>query len=55
MFSDFSKLIFQPIFYILSYKIHIYTFSFSILDVLFYGFWCIMLGLIIKVICALGD
>lgn len=55
MFSAFNKTIFQPLFYILSYKIHIYEFSFSIVDIIFYGFWCIMLGLIIKVILNMGN
>ena len=55
MFSVFNKFIFQPLFYILSYRIHIYEFSFSLLDVIFYGFWCAMLGLIVKVIVSMGD
>ena len=55
MFSAFNEVIFQPLFYIISYKIHIYEFSFSILDILIYGFWCVMFGLIIKVICSMGD
>ena len=50
MFSAFNKVIFQPLLYILSYNIHIFEFTFSIIDILFFGFWCIMLGLIIKVI-----
>lgn len=55
MFSAFNKFIFQPLFLILNYKIRIYEFCFSILDILFFGFWCVMLGLIIKVITNLGD
>lgn len=55
MFSDFNKIIFQPLIYILSYKIHIYQFTFSILDIIFYGFWCVMLGLIIKCIIDWGN
>lgn len=55
MFSAFNDVIFQPLLYIINYKIHIYEFNFSILDILFYGFWCLMLGLIIKVIVGMGD
>lgn len=54
MFYAFNQLIFQPLFRILSYKIHIYEFSFSILDIIFYGFWCFMLSLIIKCIIGWG-
>lgn len=55
MFSAFNKVIFQPLVYILTYKIRIYEFSFSIIDILFFGFWCAMLALIIKVIVNMGD
>lgn len=55
MFSAFNKVIFQPLVYILSYKIHIFEFSFSIIDIIFFGFWCAMLGLIIKVIVNMGN
>lgn len=55
MFEAFSKVIFQPIMLILTYPIHIYEFTFSIVDVLFFGFWCLMLGLIIKCIVGWGN
>ena len=55
MFYYFNKFIFQPIMAIVTYNIHIFEFTFSIIDVLFFGFWCSMLYLIIKVIVNMGD
>ena len=55
MFYYFNKFFFQPIMVILTYKIHFFEFSFSIIDILFFGFWCSMLALIIKVIVNMGD
>ena len=55
MFFVFKKFIFEPLVLILTYKIRIYEFSFCILDILFFSFWCVMLGLVIKVITNFGD
>lgn len=55
MFQVFYRFFYQPLRYILTYQIHIYEFTFSIIDILFFGFWCSMLALIIKCIVGWGD